>query len=165
MAAGVFFAGDTVSTTNPTAGRGISLGLRQAGALLAALAQRDADPQDTAERFDAWCVANIRPWYEDHAYWDATLLRRLAGEDIDTEARIPSDVICAAAEADPALWPAVGPFMSMQAPPAVLDSVADRARALLRSGWRPAFADGPSRDELAAALAEPRLRRELVPLT
>ena len=155
VAAGVFFAGDAVCTTNPAAGRGVSLGLRQAGALLAALAQRDADPQDAAERFDAWCTANIRPWYEDHVYWDATLLRRLAGEDIDTEARLPSDVICAAAEADPAMWPVVGPFMSMEAPPAVLDRVADRARAVLRSGWRPAFADGPSRDELAAALAEP----------
>jgi 2-polyprenyl-6-methoxyphenol hydroxylase-like FAD-dependent oxidoreductase len=155
VAAGVFFAGDAVCTTNPAAGRGVSLGLRQAGALLAALAQRDADPQDAAERFDAWCAANIRPWYEDHVYWDATLLRRLAGEDIETEARIPSDVICAAAEADPAMWPVVGPFMSMEAPPAVLDRVADRARAVLRSGWRPAFADGPSRDELAAALAEP----------
>jgi len=155
VAAGVFFAGDAVFTTNPAAGRGVSLGLRQAGALLAALAQRDADPQDAAERFDAWCAANIRPWYEDHVYWDATLLRRLAGEDIETEARIPSDVICAAAEADPAMWPVVGPFMSMEAPPAVLDRVADRARAVLRSGWRPAFADGPSRDELAAALAEP----------
>jgi 2-polyprenyl-6-methoxyphenol hydroxylase-like FAD-dependent oxidoreductase len=155
VAAGVFFAGDAVCTTNPAAGRGVSLGLRQAGALLAALAQRDADPQDAAERFDAWCAANIRPWYEDHVYWDATLLRRLAGEDIETEARIPSDVICAAAEADPAMWPVVGPFMSMEAPPAVLDRVADRARAVLQSGWRPAFADGPSRDELAAALAEP----------
>jgi hypothetical protein len=41
------------------------------------------------------------------------LPRRLAGEDIDTEARIPSDVICAAAEADPAMRPVVGPFMSM----------------------------------------------------
>ncbi len=155
VAAGVFFAGDAVCTTNPAAGRGISLGLRQAGALLAALAQRDADPQDAAERFDAWCAANIRPWYEDHVYWDAILLRRLAGEDIDTEARIPSDVICAAAEADPAMRPVVGPFMAMEVPPAVLDSVADRARTVLRSGWRPAFADGPSRDELAAALAEP----------
>ena len=123
MAAGVFFAGDAVRTTNPAAGRGVWLGLRQAGALLAALAQRDADPQDAAERFDAWCTANIRPWYEDHVYWDATLLRRLAGEDIETEARIPSDVICAAAEADPAMWPVVGPFMSMEAPPAVLDRV------------------------------------------
>ena len=155
VAAGVFFAGDAVCTTNPAAGRGVTLGLRQAGALLAALAQRDADPRDAAGRFDAWCAANIRPWYEDHVYWDATLLRRLAGEDIDTKARIPSDVICAAAEADPGMRPVVGPFMSMEAPPAVLDSVADRARAVLRSGWRPAFADGPSRDELAAVLAVP----------
>jgi hypothetical protein len=155
VAAGVFFAGDAVCTTNPAAGRGVSLGLRQAEALLAELDRRDADPRDAAERFDAWCTANIRPWYEDHVYWDASLLRRLAGEDIDPEARIPSDVICAAAEADPAMWPAVRPFMTMQAPPASLDALADRARAVLRSGWRPPFTDGPGRDELAAALTEP----------
>jgi hypothetical protein len=66
VAAGVFFAGDAVCTTNPAAGGGVSLGLRQAGAPVAGLAQRDPDPQDAAERFDAWCAANIRPWYEDH---------------------------------------------------------------------------------------------------
>jgi 2-polyprenyl-6-methoxyphenol hydroxylase-like FAD-dependent oxidoreductase len=66
---GLFFAGDTVCTTYPAAGRGVSLGLRQAQALLgmlAALPRRGADLRDVAERFDAWCTANIRPWYEDH---------------------------------------------------------------------------------------------------
>jgi hypothetical protein len=59
-----------------------------------------------------WCSDNIRPWYEDHVYWD----------------------------------------QAMQAPPSVLDNVQDNARAVLRSGWRPPYSDGPSRDELAAAL-------------
>lgn len=148
--AGVFFAGDAVCTTNPAAGRGISLGLRQASELLRLLgAAGAADPADVAGQFDAWCAEHIRPWYADHVYWDATLLRRFGGEDIDVEARIPSDVVCAAAERDPAIWAAAAPYLAMQAPPAILDSVQDRARAVLRSGWRPAFADGPSRDELA----------------
>ena len=159
MAAGVFFAATRLH--DQPGGRGGSLGLRQAGALLAALAQRDADPQDAAERFDAWCAANIRPWYEDHVYWDATLLRRLAGEDIETEARIPSDVICAAAEADPAMWPVVGPFMSMEAPPAVLDRVADRARAVLRSGWRPRLRGRSEQGRTRGSARRARVRREL----
>jgi 2-polyprenyl-6-methoxyphenol hydroxylase-like FAD-dependent oxidoreductase len=150
-ASGVFFVGDAVCTTNPMAGRGITLGLRQADALLAMLAE-GGDLTEVAAAFDAWCTDTIRPWYEDHVYWDATLLRRLAGADIDVEARIPSDVICAAADVDPSMRPAVGAFQAMQAPPSVLDNVLDNARAVLRSGWRPPYSDGPSRDELAAAL-------------
>jgi 2-polyprenyl-6-methoxyphenol hydroxylase-like FAD-dependent oxidoreductase len=152
---GLFFVGDTVCTTYPAAGRGVSLGLRQAQALLGMLAVLDpgrgADLGDVAEQFDAWCTANIRPWYEDHVYWDATLRHRLGGGDIDIEARLPSDVICAAAEVDPAIWPAAGPYLAMQALPAALDPVRDRARTVLRTGWRPPYTAGPSRDELAEA--------------
>jgi len=161
VAAGVFFAGDAVCTTNPMAGRGVTLGLRQADALLSLLSDGGGDLAEVAERFDSWCIGNIRPWYEDHVYWDATLLRRLGGADIDVEARLPSDVICAAAEADPAIRVAAGAFNAMQAPPSVLDNVQDLARAVLRSGWRPSYCDGPARDELAAALAGPT--RQLVP--
>ena len=111
-----------------------------------------------AEQFDAWCTANIRPWYEDHRHWDATLLHRLGGGDIDIEARIPSDVVCAAAEVDPSIWPAAGPFLAMQALPGALDPVQDRARAVLRTGWRPPYAAGPSRGELADACLQPQHR-------
>jgi 2-polyprenyl-6-methoxyphenol hydroxylase-like FAD-dependent oxidoreductase len=159
---GLFFAGDTVCTTYPAAGRGVSLGLRQAQALLgmlAALPRRGADLRDVAEQFDAWCTANIRPWYEDHVYWDATWRHRLGGGDIDIEARIPSDVVCAAAEVDPAIWPAAGPYLAMQALPAALDPVQDRARAVLRTGWRPPYTAGPSRDELADACLRGGLRQ------
>jgi hypothetical protein len=37
----------------------------------------------------------------------------------------------------------------------LLDSVQDKARAVLRSGWRPAYAGGPSRDELVGRLLRP----------
>jgi 2-polyprenyl-6-methoxyphenol hydroxylase-like FAD-dependent oxidoreductase len=157
-ASGLFFAGDAVCTTNPAAGRGVSLGLRQAGTLIAMLAERGQDPRETAERFDGWCTRNIRPWYDDHRYWDATLLRRFDGTDIDIEARIPSDVVCAAAEADPGIRPAVGAYLAMQALPSVLDPFQDNARAVLRAGWRPGYADGPARDELADVLSRPRAR-------
>ena len=83
---------------------------------------------------------------------------RLGGGDIDIEARIPSDVVCAAAEIDPAIWPAAQPYLAMQAPPSVLDPVQDRARAVLRTGWRPPYAAGPSREELADACLQSRDR-------
>jgi len=158
--AGLFFAGDAVCTTNPAAGRGVSLGLRQAQVLIGLLAAPHADLAGAAEEFGAWCVANIQPWYEDHVYWDTTLLRRFHGEGIDLSARIPPDVVCAAAEKDPTIWAAAGPYLAMLAPPAILDTAQDRARAVLRSGWRPPYAAGPSRDELAEHLlpfSRPRL--------
>lgn len=155
---GVFFLGDAVCTTYPAAGRGVSLGLRQAQALVSMLAQPRADLRDAAEQFDAWCTASIRPWYEDHRYSDAAMLRRFNGEDIDAEAPIPSDVVCAAAAKDPSIWPAAQPYLAMQALPSALGPVQDKARAVLRTGWRPPYAAGPSRDELAGLLREPSAR-------
>ena len=128
--------------------------------LIGLLAAPHADLAGAAEEFGAWCVANIQPWYEDHVYWDTTLLRRFHGEGIDLSARIPPDVVCAAAEKDPTIWAAAGPYLAMLAPPAILDTVQDQARAVLRSGWRPPYAAGPSRDELAEHLlpfSRPRL--------
>ncbi|MDT4924573.1 MAG: hypothetical protein QOG01_2286 [Pseudonocardiales bacterium] len=142
---GLVFVGDSVCTTNPAAGRGVSLGLLQAHALLGLL---DGGGTDVAARFGDWCEANIRPWYEDHVYWDATLLARFGGADIDIDARIPSDVICAAADVDPEILPAARLYLGMLALPAVLESVEEGARAVLRTGWRPRLAAGPTRDEL-----------------
>jgi hypothetical protein len=161
---GLYFVGDAVCTTNPAAGRGVALGLLQAQELLRLLAvdggaedggAEDGGAEDGADvgaRFDAWCDENIRPWFDDHIYWDATLLRRFRGEDIDLEARIPSDLICAAAEVDPEIAPAAFAYQAMLAPPAVLAPMEERARAVLRTGWRPALAGGPSRDELVETI-------------
>jgi hypothetical protein len=152
---GLFFAGDAVCTTYPAAGRGVSLGLRQAQALTGLLADRRADPQDVAGQFDAWCAANIRPWYEDHRHADAAMLHRMGGGDVDIEARIPSDVVCAAAEVDPSIGAAARPYLAMQALPSALIPAQEKARAVLRTGWRPAYADGPTRGELAGLITPP----------
>jgi 2-polyprenyl-6-methoxyphenol hydroxylase-like FAD-dependent oxidoreductase len=144
---GLLFLGDAVLTTNPQAGRGISTGFAQARTLLRLLA-RDTDLASVAREFDAWAETNLRPWFDDHVYWDATLLRRWAGEDIDLDARIPSDVVSAAAEVDPAIAPAAIAYNSMTALPAVLDPFQQRARAVLCTGWRPPIPAGPSRADL-----------------
>ena len=75
-------------------------------------------------------------------------LRRFAGEDLDLEARIPSDVVCECAQVDPSILSAALPYLGMLAGPAVLDSVQDSARAVLRTGWRPPYAEGPTRADL-----------------
>jgi hypothetical protein len=151
-AAGLFFVGDAVCTTNPAAGRGVSLGLRQAVELLRLLRAGSTDYRSISQQFDSWCAENIRPWYEDHVYWDTTLLARLRGEDLDLNAPLPSDVICAAASEDPRIWRVAGPFMAMQLPPTSLRGVEEEARAVLRSGWRPPFQAGPSAQDLCDLL-------------
>jgi 2-polyprenyl-6-methoxyphenol hydroxylase-like FAD-dependent oxidoreductase len=150
--AGVFFVGDAVSTTNPSAGRGVSLGLLQAGALLLLLAEH-GDPKDASAAFDAWCDEHVRPWYEDHVAVDASTARRFAGATTDPDAPITSDVVVAASERERGLRPLVFPYLGMAAPPASLGAAHDTVRALLRTGWRPRPSAGPSRDELVGAAA------------
>ena len=70
------------------------------------LLDTEKDLGAVGQQMEARCLDNIRPWHQDHVYWDATLLRRLAGEDIDLDAKIPYDVITAAAEHIPGLSPA-----------------------------------------------------------
>jgi hypothetical protein len=102
------------------------------------------------EAFDAWTEARMRPWVEDHAVMDEALRRRWAGEDVDlTGPRLPSDLVLEAAKMDERVGRAVGPYLSMQALPSVLEPVEPLARVVYQSGWRPAPAPGPNRRELA----------------
>jgi hypothetical protein len=100
---------------------------------------------------------------------DEAIQRRWAGEGIDVSQPLPSDLILAAAEADPGIRAVVGGYLSMTELPASLRTAEPRARALYASGRRPPPAPGPGRAEFAeivlaalrvAALpaAEPRTR-------
>src|SRR5258705_13927842 len=145
------------SATTPLAGRGVTLALAQARALIGALDQHGGDIDSATMQFDHWCTENIRPWFDDHLRNDADRLRRWSGGDVDTTRRLPSDLIVAAAVTDDTLRTAVEPYARMDALPASLDAVEPRARARARArareifaaGWRPAVPDGPTRAELA----------------
>ncbi|HET6875265.1 MAG TPA: FAD-dependent oxidoreductase [Acidimicrobiales bacterium] len=151
---GVLFLGDAVCSTNPAAGRGVALGVQQAREMVRLL-EIGTDPADVATEFDQWCNTNIRPWFDDHVHWDATELARFRGEDIDLDGRIPSDVVCACAQVDPTIMAAAGPYLGMLAGPAVLDQVQEKARDVLRTGWRPPFAEGPNSEQLARLTLAP----------
>ena len=47
----------------------------------------------------------------------------------------------------------VGPYQGMEALPATLDEVEPQVREIYAGGWRPAPAEGPTRDDLAAVVA------------
>jgi 2-polyprenyl-6-methoxyphenol hydroxylase-like FAD-dependent oxidoreductase len=146
---GLIYAGDSVCTTNPAAGRGVTTSLLQARQLIALLAEHGRDLTACSLAFDQWCAGCIKPWFDDHVYWDADLIRRWSGQDVDLTRPLPPDLIMAAAQADPGIARAAGPYQAMLAPPASLDAVQARARDIYATGWRPPVPPGPSRDELA----------------
>jgi hypothetical protein len=149
----LLFVGDAVLTTNPAAGRGVTTSLMQAQQLLSLLDRHGTDFTSCALEFDQWCLANMKPWYEDHVIWDAGLVARWNGADIDFDQPLPSDLICSAAEVDKSLMPVIGAYWTMLAPPSALRTIEPRAREILRSGFRPSFPPGPTRNDLAELLA------------
>lgn len=153
---GLVSLGDAACTTTPLAGRGVTLGLMQAQALVENL---DGSDVDTATaQFDAWCTEHIRPWFDDHCHADADRARRWAGADVDVTRRLPSDLIVAAAAVSPEIADATAPFTRMDALPASLHTVEPTARAIYERGWRPTPPAGPTRDELAEICADAAIR-------
>jgi 2-polyprenyl-6-methoxyphenol hydroxylase-like FAD-dependent oxidoreductase len=154
---GLVSVGDAVCTTTPLAGRGVALALMQARQLVRTLDHHRADIVGATTQFDAWCDQNIRPWFDDHRYTDADRMRRWSGGDVDLHRRLPSDLIVAAAEADPQMKDIVGPYTTMDAMPATLAPAEPRARAQFAEGWRPPVPAGPTRDELSAVVSRTRV--------
>jgi hypothetical protein len=146
---GLIYAGDSVCTTNPAAGRGVTTSLLQARQLISLLGEHARDFTACSLAFDRWCAGQIRPWFTDHVYWDTDLIRRWSGQDVDLTRPLPPDLIMAAAQADPEIAKIVGPYAAMRALPSSLDAVQARARARYATGWRPPIPPGPTRDELA----------------
>lgn len=145
---GLVFVGDTMCTTNPSAGRGITTSLLQVRRLLGLLAEHPGDPESATRALDAWGTAHVKPWFDDHVACDAGLAARWAGSDVDLGRPLPSDLVAAAAAVDPSMMAVVGPYLAMQALPGTLAAVEPRAREVYATGWRPPVPDGPTREEL-----------------
>src|SRR4051794_23651776 len=151
---GLFFVGDSVATTTPVFGRGITTTLWQCEALLSLL-DHDADDLAAAgHAFDAWSADAMRPWVEDHLHMDTALADRWGGADIDVAAPLPSDLILRAAEVRPEIMQHAGGYLSMAALPASLRAAEPVAREVYAGGWRPSYAPGPTRDELVEIVNE-----------
>jgi hypothetical protein len=131
---GLIYAGDSVCTTNPAAGRGVTTSLQQARQLIGLLGEHGRDFTSCSVAFDHWCAGHIKPWFDDHVYWDADLIRRWSGQDVDLTRPLPPDLIMAAAQADPEIAKAAVPYQAMLAPPSSLDAVHARARDIYASG-------------------------------
>ena len=149
---GLVFVGDAVCTTNPSAGRGIALGMSGVVELMRRL-DLDGVSATLAPALDAWGEEHLRPWYLDHVETDAWVCRRYAGDErIDLDAPLPSGVMVNAALEDPSLLPLIGPYLLMVAPPSSLARAEPLVKEKLRAGWVPPYAEGPTRGELIAVM-------------
>jgi hypothetical protein len=125
----------------------------QAQELVRILDAHDRDITTATMQFNSWCMHSVRPWFEDHRYIDADRMRRWSGGDVDISRRLPSDLIVAAAQADPALKDLVDPYTTMDALPSSLAPAQARAREIYAGGWRPSIPDGPTREQLSAVVS------------
>lgn len=156
---GLFFVGDSVATTTPVFGRGLTTTLRQVEALVRLVDHDASDAEGAGHALDDFGEAEIRPWVEDHIRLDAAHVDRWNGHDIDLDSPLPSDLILAAAEVRPEIMASAQGYLSMHALPATLREAEPIAREVYAAGWRPSYAPGPTRDELVEtadrAAAEP----------
>jgi len=67
---GLVAVGDAWACTNPTAGRGLSMGIRHAIALRDTLRETAGDPSRLAVRLDEVTEATLTPWYRDQVNRD-----------------------------------------------------------------------------------------------
>jgi 2-polyprenyl-6-methoxyphenol hydroxylase-like FAD-dependent oxidoreductase len=151
---GLVFVGDSVATTTPIFGRGITTTLWQCEALLSLLDHDDGDLAGLGLAYDAWAQDQMRPWVEDHIHLDGARIRRWAGEDVYRDRQLSSDAILAAGDVRPEVMESAGGYLTMAALPATLRAAEPIAREVYDGGWRPPYDPGPSRDELAAIVAE-----------
>jgi 2-polyprenyl-6-methoxyphenol hydroxylase-like FAD-dependent oxidoreductase len=153
---GVLTVGDSWSCTNPSLGRGSSIGLLHAVALRNLLRTSAAeDPGGLAREWDAVTEAELRPWYDVTVHNDrhrlAEIRAILAGRDyrpadpiwelgkaLDVAAGQDADCLRAAV--------AIGNVVELPAV-ATANGVAERVLAL-GSDWRAAPPFGPTRQEL-----------------
>jgi 2-polyprenyl-6-methoxyphenol hydroxylase-like FAD-dependent oxidoreductase len=148
---GLVAVGDSVSTTAPTAGRGVAMASMQIGTLLRLL-DDGHDPMTIAEPFGTWCDEFMRPWVDDHVAMDAESVRLWQGDDIDLTRPLTSAAIVAAAQADPRIVKHIGGYLAMMELPTSLAPAEPLARELYNTGWRQPYSEGPTRAALVALL-------------
>ncbi|HEY2880018.1 FAD-dependent oxidoreductase [Nocardioides sp.] len=151
---GLVFVGDSVATTTPAFGRGITTTLWQCEALLSLLDHDADDLAGLGVALDDWGADLMRPWVEDHIHIDTDRVARWSGRDVDLDAPLPSDLILDAARVRPEIMESAGGYLSMAALPATLREAEPIAREVYAGGWRRGSDPGPSRVELAEIVAE-----------
>jgi 2-polyprenyl-6-methoxyphenol hydroxylase-like FAD-dependent oxidoreductase len=162
LVTGVALLADAFSCTNPSLGRGISLGLMHARSLRDTVASMDGDPLVFAEAWDAITEQESTPWYretldEDRARLaEMEALREGREPPPPSEATVLRDALITAALGDADLFRT---YLDSRACIARLgESLADPAAAArvfeLAAGQTPLAFPGPDREELLGLLGD-----------
>ena len=146
---GLVAVGDSITTTTPTAGRGVAMVAMQLEGLLG-LVDGGADLSGIAGPFGRWCEEHLRIWVDDHVLSNGEAVRRWQGGDLDLSAPLTSSAILDAAQVDPRIQEYAGPFGGMQIDLDALRAAEPMARAVYETGWRAPYSPGPTRDELVS---------------
>jgi len=165
VAHGLHAIGDTVCTTNPTLGRGLSLALREAVDLVDVLDTDHRHPGELAMALHERLESRIAPFYLDQAEIDAERLAHMrhtifdapAPEATDRADRVTYGQLRNAAPFDPTVFRAFWKVMGMVTLPETVytdPAVVARTREVIRTrGGGPPIAQ-PSREQLLAALEQ-----------
>lgn len=163
---GLIAVGDSVCTTNPTLGRGLTLALVGGAGLVDALAQYAADTTAQVLAMDDLVAHEIQPFYEDQAEIDAARLAILRHTIFDAPAppgraagadRVNFAELRIASLFEPVAFRAFWRLMGMIGRPDEIyadPDVVKRTREVLKDHGRGGLRlDQPSREQLLAALA------------
>ena len=166
VATGLISLADAWACTNPSAGRGLTVGFIHAVLLRDILRQTADDPGEIARKFDEMTEAEVTPWYRAQIAMDKF---RFAQMDALREGRLPpppADELtrqCAALFAsmttDPDLFRAGLEYVGTLTPvqrilqrPEIAARVAEAMEAMRHSG--PPQLPGPTREQLVAMANE-----------
>jgi hypothetical protein len=167
VATGVLAVGDTVCTTNPTLGRGLSMAVRGACDLVDTVTTHPDDPEARALAMDRAVADHVAPFYADQADIDRARLAQLRHTVLGApppvaaltrEDRISYPELRTAALFDPVAFRAFWTIMGMlRRPDDVYRDprlVARVREAVARHGTGPSIAQ-PGTADLVGALATP----------
>jgi 2-polyprenyl-6-methoxyphenol hydroxylase-like FAD-dependent oxidoreductase len=158
---GIALLGDAWACTNPSLGRGISLGLLHAQCLREVVNSHIDDPLEFAQAWDTATEAELTPWYRETVEEDRDRLREIDALRNGLEPPEPSEraavlrgALNTALVHDPDLFRAYLASRAVLTPLGetfAQDGVAERTLELASANERLAF-PGPSREELLALL-------------
>jgi hypothetical protein len=160
VATGVFALGDSWAATNPSVGRGVSIGTMHAMALRDLLRDAPDDPLALAMAWHDATAASVEPWYEATLAFDrgrlAQMESEITGEPFEPDSWFATNAALeASANKDHELLRcALDVAGVLELPSEVLSRPGVRELALdLGREWRDEKLPGPSRAELLAIVA------------
>jgi len=159
---GIVLLGDACACTNPSLGRGMSLGLMHTKCLREVVSSHLEDPLEFAQAWDDATEAKLTPWYRETVAEDRTRLSEIEALRGGLEPPLPSDPsqalrgpLLTAMLHDPDLFRAFLESRSCLTPLSetfARDGVPERIRELASQHERLQM-PGPSREELLALLS------------